>query len=52
MALYSSDGDKKITIIVSVVVIELKTGVCTWFRIKAIEEKGENKIHNSISERS
>jgi len=34
----------------TVVVIELNNGVCTGFRIKAIEEKGENKIHNSISE--
>jgi len=39
MTLYSSDGDEKFTIIVSIVVIELKNGVCAVFRIEAIEKK-------------
>jgi len=34
MTLYSSDGDEKLTIIVSTMVIELKNGVCTVFRIR------------------
>jgi len=35
MALYNSDGDEKFMIIVSMVVIELKNGVCAMFRIRS-----------------
>jgi len=34
MTLFSSDGDEKLTIIVSMVVIELKNGVCAVFRVR------------------
>jgi len=34
MALYSSDGDKKLTIIVLKVVIELKNRLCVVFEIR------------------
>jgi len=33
-ALYSSDGDEKLMIYVSMVVIELKGGVCVVFKIR------------------
>jgi len=34
MTLYSGDGDEKLTIIVSMVVIELNNGVYAMFRIR------------------
>jgi len=34
MTLHSSDGNEKLTIIVLMVVIELKNGLCAMFRIR------------------
>jgi len=49
MAFYDSNGDEKLMIIVSMVVIELKMECAQCLEYEVIQEKETNRIHNSIS---